>query len=169
MSCVISSGYTLGCRDNTGGLEYIAISSHSSATTYTFGTASIITGISPTASFHKFEQFTEQGSATQEGGFDNAAGTNFTTQTITITLEKMDAATRAQYVALTQARVRVVVKTQTGRYFLFGLKNGGRASAATSGPGQAMGDLVGYTLTFEFKEPEPAHEILEAFAETIIS
>ena len=67
MACVISSGYSLGCRDSVGGVEFIAISSYNDATTYTLGAASVITGISPTASFYKFEQYTEQASVTQEG------------------------------------------------------------------------------------------------------
>ena len=37
-----------------------------------------------------------------------------------ITLEKMDSATREQFLALTQARVRIIAKTQNGKYFLFG-------------------------------------------------
>ena len=168
MSCVINSGYVLGCRDSVGGVEYVAISTYHTSTSYTFGTASIITAISPTASFYLFEQYTEQAEASQEPTFDNETGTNHTVQTVTITLEKMDAATRAQFVALTQARVRVIVKTQNGRYFLFGVKNGGRASAASSGPGKGMGDLSGFTLTFEFKEPLPAHEVTEALATSII-
>jgi hypothetical protein len=168
MSCLINSGYTLGCRDSVGGVEYIAIAAHSSSTVYTYGTSSLITGMSPTQSFYKFEQYTEQAIASQEGGFDNNTGTSFTTQTITITLEQMDAATREQFVALTQARVRIIVKTQTGKYFLFGLKNGGRASASTSGPGQAMSDLTGFTLTFELKEPLPVNEMDSTLALSMI-
>lgn len=168
MSCVINSGYTLGCRDSVGGVEFVAIAAHSTSTAYTFGTASLITGISPTQSFYTFEQYTEQAVANFESGFDNATGTAHTIQSVTITLEKMDAATREKFVALTQARVRIIVKTQNGRYFLFGLKNGGRASAASGGPGQAMGDLAGYTLTFELKEPLPPYEIDATYAESII-
>lgn len=169
MACVISSGYSLGCRDSVGGVEYIAISSYNDATTYTLGTASVITGISPTASFYKFEQYTEQASVTQEGQFNNETGTTHYVQTVTITLEKMDSATREQFLALTQARVRIIAKTQNGKYFLFGKVNGGRASAGTSGPGKAFGDLAGFTLTFELKEPEPANEVNAILAASIIS
>jgi len=162
MPCVISSGYTLGCRDSVSGIEWLAITNHDQNTIFTFGTCSLIEDMSPTYSFYQFEQYTEQASATQEGGYDNITGTNHTVQTIQMTFEKMDACVRDQFLALTQARVRIIVKAQNGRYFLFGKKNGGRASAGTSGPGQNMNDLAGFQLTFEFKEPEPAHEIDEA-------
>jgi len=168
MSCVISSGYSLGCRDSAGGVEWLAIAAYDTQTTYTTGTCSIITGMSPTASFYLFEQYVEQGMASQEGAYDNITGTNHTVQSVMITLEKMDACTREQFLALTQARVRVIAKTQNGRYFLFGKVNGGRASAGTSGPGQNLGDLAGFQLTFEFKEPEPADEIEEALVNTLI-
>lgn len=168
MACVFSSGYSLGCRDSVGGVEFIAISSYNSSTAYTLGTSSVITGISPTASFYKFEQYTEQASVTQEGQFNNETGTSHYVQTVTITLEKMDSATREQFLALTQARVRIIAKTQNGKYFLFGKVNGGRASAGSSGPGKAFGDLSGFTLTFEMKEVEPANEINAVLAESII-
>ena len=169
MSCLINSGYSLGCRDSVGGIEYVAIASWESGVTYTTGTASIITGMSPTASFFLFEQYTEQALASQEGAFDNANGTAHYVQTITLVLEKMDAATREQFLVLTQARVRCIVKTQNGRYFLFGKVNGGRASAGSSGPGQAMGDLAGFTITLEFKEFEPADEMEAVLAESLIT
>lgn len=168
MSCLISSGYSLGCRDSAGGVEWLAIAAYDTQTTYTTGTCSLITGMSPTMSFYLFEQYVEQGMASQEGAYDNITGTNHTVQTVMLTLEKMDACTREQFLALTQARVRVIAKTQNGRYFLFGKVNGGRASAGTSGPGQNLGDLAGFQLTFEFKEPEPAHEIDETLALSLV-
>jgi len=168
MSCAISSGYSLGCRDSVAGVEYIAISSYNSAITYTLGTFSVIEGISPTSSFYKFEQYTEQASVTQEGQFNNETGTTHYVQTVTITLEKMDAVTREQFLALTQARVRIIAKTQNGKYFLLGKVNGGRASAGSSGPGKAFGDLAGFTLTFELKEPEPMNEVYETLALSLI-
>lgn len=168
MACIINSGYSLGCRDSVGGIEFIAISSYDSTTTYVTGTNSIVDSFSPTASFYKYEQYTESSSATQEGTYDNVNGTAFQTQTITLILEDMDSETREKFLALIQARVRVIVKTQTGRYFLFGKVNGGRASASTSGPGQSLGDLAGYNVTLEFKEPEPAIEVDATFAESLI-
>ena len=84
-------------------------------------------------------------------------------------MENQEAATREQFLALTQARVRIIAKTQNGKYFLFGKVNGGRASAGTSGPGKAFGDLAGFTLTFELKEPEPANEVNAILAASIIS
>jgi hypothetical protein len=168
MACVINSGYSLGCRDSVGGVEWVSISAHNTSTTYVTGTTYSVNSFSPTASFYKYEQYTEQALSSQEGAFDNNNGTSFYTQTVTITLEKMDTATRAQFLVLTQARVRIIVKTQNGRYFLIGQVNGARASAGSAGPGQALGDLAGFTLTFEAKEPEPAVELNPTFALSLV-
>lgn len=169
MACIIDSGYTLGCRDGIGGVEYIAIAAHDSDTTYTIGASSSITNISPTASFYKFEQYTEQALASEEGAFDNNNGTTFFTQTVTIILEQLDTTTRDQFLALTQARVRIIIKDMKGRYWLMGKINGARSSAASTGPGQALGDLQGFSITFEAKEAEPIQEIDSTYAESIIT
>jgi len=168
MACVINSGYSLGCRDSVGGVEWVAISAYNTNTTYVTGTTFSVDSFSPTSSFFKYEQYTEQALSNQEGAFDNNNGTSFYTQTVTIILEKMDTATRAQFLVLTQARVRIIVKTQNGRYFLIGQVNGARASAGSAGPGQSLGDLAGFTLTFEAKEPTPAVELDPTFAESLI-
>ena len=167
MSCPINSGYTLGCKDKQSGIEYIAISSYDGSVSFTLGTgatATVIQSWSPTASYYKYEQWVEQGSATQTEETSNETGTLAFMQTIILTLETMDYATRVQALALFQARVRIIVKLNTGTYLLFGKKFGLRSSAGTAGPGKAFGDLQGFQITLEGKEPEPAHFINDVFA-----
>lgn len=167
MSCPINSGYVIGCKDKQSGIEYIAISSYDGTTTFTLGagaSASELQSWSATSSFYRYDQFVEQCSCTQEAETSNETGTLSAKQTITLILENMDIATRVQALTLLQARVRVIVKTNTGNYLLFGKKNGLRSSAGTMGPGKAYGDLGGFSITLEGKEPEMAHFILSTFA-----
>lgn len=167
MSCPINSGYTIGCKDKQSGIEFFAIASYDGTTVFTMGsgsTASVIMSWSPTASYYKYEQFVEQGSATQEEETSNETGTLSVNQTIVLILEGMDYATRDKALALMQARVRILVKTNTGDYLLFGKKFGLRSSAATIGPGKAAGDLGGFSITLSGKEPEPAHFVDNTFA-----
>lgn len=167
MACPVNSGYTIGCKDKQSGIEYFAICSYDGTVSFTMGTgttASVIYSWSPTASYYKYEQFVEQGSATQEEETSNETGTLSVTQTLVLTLEEMDYETRAKALTLLQARVRVIVKTNTGNYLLFGKKFGLRSSAATMGPGKGTGDLGGFTITLSGKEPEPAHFIDATFA-----
>lgn len=172
MSCTIDSGYSLGCRDQQGGVEFVAIATYASGTTYSTtdgGTHSAIDSISGTPTFYKYEQYTEQASSTQTGNFDNANGTTYFTQTVQLVLENMDTDTRNQFLALSKARVRIIIKTQTGKYWLIGKVNGARSSAAEAGPNQALADLAGFNITLEAMEPDPAQEVDATYAESIIS
>lgn len=167
MACPVNSGYTVGCKNRQSGIEYFAISSYDGTVSYTFGTgatAGVIYSWSPTASYYKYEQFVEQGSATQEEETSNETGTTSITQTITLILEDMDYATRDKVLTLLYARVRVMAKLNNGEYLLFGKKFGLRSSAASAGPGKAAGDLGGFSVTLSGKEPEPAHFVYGTFA-----
>jgi len=170
MACILNTGYTIGCRDNTGGVQTLAIGPWELGTTYTYGGDGEITATSyATASFYEFEQYTEQASATGEVTANNENGTIFNTQTLTFIMEKMDAPTRAKFLILTQGRFRVLIKTQNGEWLLMGRLNGARLSAGTNGPGKAFGDLAGFTGTLTAVEPEPVHIIEEAEALRLIA
>ena len=164
MACPINSGYTLGCKDKVGGIEYLAISSYDGTTLFTLTASSVIQSWSATSSYYKYEQFVEQGSVTQTEETSNETGTTSFTQTITLVLEGMDAATRLKAMTLMQARVRVIAKTNTGDYLLFGKNTGMRSSAAEIGPGSKYGDLQGFKITLMGKEREVANFIDPTFA-----
>lgn len=169
MACILT-GYTIGCRDNTGGVQTLAIGPWEIGTTYSYGTNSEITATSyATASFYTFEQYTEQASATGEITANNEFGTIFNTQTLTFIMEKMDAATRAKFLILTQGRFRVLIKTQNGEWLLMGRLNGARLSAGSNGPGKSFSDLAGFTGVLTAIEPEPIHIIEEAEALRLIA
>jgi len=170
MACILNTGYTIGCRDNTGGVQTLAIGPWEIGTTYSYGVDNEITSTSyATASFYEFEQYTEQASATGEVTANNENGTIFNTQTLTFIMEKMDAPTRAKFLILTQGRFRVLIKTQNGEWLLMGRLNGARLSAGTNGPGKAFGDLAGFTGTLTAVEPEPVHIIDETEALRLIA
>lgn len=169
MACILSTGYVLGCRDNTGGVQSLAIGPWEAGTTYSYGLdAEILTSSQATDSFFTFEQYTEQASATGEVTANNEFGTIFNTQNLTFIMEKMDAPTRAKFLILTQGRFRVLILTQNGQYLLMGRLNGARLSAGTNGPGKAFGDMAGFTGTLTAIEPEPIHIIETSEAERLI-
>lgn len=169
MACPINSGYVIGCKDKQSGIESFAISSYDGTTTFVLGTNSVITSMSPTASYYKYEQFVEQGSATQEEETSNETGTTGITQTIVLILETMDAATRVKAMALMYARVRVLAKLNDGTYLLFGKQKGLRSSAGSAGPGKASTDLGGFSITLSGKEAEFASFVDATYAATIIT
>lgn len=171
MSCVLTNGYSLGCRDNIGGIQEVYIGEwNGDSLTYTLGANDIIGTFSgATVSFYTFEQEIETGSYTENGVFSTENGTAFYEQTLTITLHKLDAAMRNQIKLLGQGKWRIIIKDQRGKYWLMGYQNPVRVSAATPGLGKAYGDLNGAVITFLGKEPAPAHEVESAAALTVIS
>jgi len=171
MACPITTGYTVGCKDKQSGIEYIAISSYDGTTVFTLGSgasASEIQSFTATSSYYKYEQFVEQGTATQELETSNDTGTSAFNQTVTLVMEGMDIATRDKALTLLQARVRIIIKDNQGNYLMFGKKFGLRSSAGSAGPGKMFGDLGGFTITLLGKEPEPAHFVKTSFATTVI-
>lgn len=170
MACVLTAGYTLGCRDNIGGIQEIYVGEwNGDALTYTFGTASIITAFGgATVSFFTFEQEAQVGSYTENGVFSNDNGTSFYEQTAQVTLHKLEAPLRNTLLVLGQGKWRVIIKDQRGKYWLMGKQNPVRVSASTPQLGKLYGDLNGSIVTFMGAEPEIAHEVTAAAALSVI-
>lgn len=160
MACLLSSGYTLGCRDNIGGVLEVYIGNFDSGQTYTLDASDIITGFAgSTVSYYTFEQEMETGEFNQTGAYSTENGTVFFDQQLTLTFHKNDADLRNQLLVLSQANMSVIIKDQRGEYWLMGYQNGVRAINGSMNTGKAYGDLNGYTITLQGKEPEPAHNI----------
>jgi len=171
MACILSNGYTLGCRDNVGGIAEVYIGEwNGDSLTYTYGTDNIIATFSgTTSSFYTFEQEIETGSYTENGQFSTENGTAFYEQTLSITLHKLDASLRNKILLLGQGKWRILIKDQRGNYWLMGKQNPVRVSASTPGLGKAYGDLNGSIITFTGKEPEPAHQVQTSAALQLIA
>jgi hypothetical protein len=165
MACDITSGFTLGCRDNSGGIKNIYILSGSIDTVdgYTNG---YVTGISGSGVFYKFELAKQTGDFTETINASTENGTVFYEQVINSPFHKMQSSTRNQIKVLAQnPALKVVVETNNGQddgigvLFLAGQQNGMTLSGGTGQTGTAFGDLNGYSLTFTGQEPLPASEV----------
>lgn len=160
MACLLTTGYTLGCRDSIGGIQEVYIGNFKSGATYTFNANEVITAFSgATVSYFTFEQEMETGTFNQTGAYSTENGTVFFDQQVMLTFHKNDAALRNQLLILSQANMSVIVKDQRGEYWLMGHQNGVRAIAGAMNAGKAFGDLNGVTITLQAKEPEPAYNI----------
>jgi len=171
MACILTSGVSLGCRDNLGGVQEVFIGDYNGdSLTYQLGTNNIIGTFSGTTmSFFPFEQEIETASFTENGVFSVENGTSFYELTLTINLYKLEASLRNKILILGQGKWRIIVKDQRGIYHLMGYQNPVRVSASTPGVGKAYGDMNGATITFMGKEPEPAYVVSTAAALSVIS
>ena len=158
-TCDIVSGFTLGCRDNTGGLKNIYILSGSISSVN--GTEGLITSITGSGTFYKFELTRQTGDFTETINASLENGTIFYEQTVNAPFHKLQSSTRNQIRTLAKnPDIFMIVETnnsETGTvFFLLGQTRGLTLSGGQAQTGTAFGDLQGYTLTFTGQEPDPA-------------
>ena len=169
-TCDITSGFTLGCRDNTGGISNLYILS-GSITSVLDVSEGLIQTISGSGEFYKFELFRQTSDFTEGITSTPENGTVFYEQTLNAVFFKLQSSTRNQVKVLAQnPNLKVIVETNNGtvdgvgRYWLLGEDRGMQLLSGTGATGTAFGDLNGYSLTFTGQEPNPASEISGSFA-----
>lgn len=166
MACDITSGFTLGCRDNSGGIKNIYILS-GSIITITEASEGLISDISGSGTFFKYELTKNTGDLSETPTPSLEAGTVYYEQTVNAAFHKLQASIRNQVKVLAQnPNLKIVVETNngeetpyTGKFFLVGRYRGATLSAGAAGTGTAFGDANQYALTFQGLEPEPMDEI----------
>lgn len=169
-TCDITSGFTLGCRDNTGGIANLYILS-GSIDSVVDASEGLIETISGSGEFFKFELFRQTSDFSEAITSTPENGTVFYEQTLNAVFFKLQSSTRNQVKVLAQnPNLKVVVETNNGtvdgvgRYWLLGEDRGMQLLSGTGATGTAFGDLNGYSLTFTGQEPNPASEISGSLA-----
>ena len=110
MACDITSGFSLGCRDNVGGISNIYILS-GSITTIDTASAGLINGITGSGVFYKFEQEKNVGDFTETPTPSLENGTVFYDQAVNVSFHKLQASIRNQVKTLAQnTNLKVVVE-----------------------------------------------------------
>lgn len=172
-TCDITSGFTLGCRDNTGGIANLYILS-GSITSVTDASEGLISGITGSGEFFKFELFRQTSDFSEAITSTPENGTVFYEQTLNAVFFKLQSSTRNQVKVLAQnPNLKVIVETNNGtvdgvgRYWLLGEDRGMQLLSGTGATGTAFGDLNGYSLTFTGQEPNPSSEISGSLADAL--
>jgi len=164
-TCDITSGFTLGCRDNSGGIKNLYILS-GSVDTITDASEGLINGISGSGEFFKFELFRQTSDFVETITSTPENGTIFYEQAVNAIFFKLQSSTRNQMRVLAKnPNLKIIVETNNGsedgvgKFFYLGEENGLQLTGGTGASGTAFGDLNGYTLNFVGQEPEPASEV----------
>ena len=166
MACEITSGFQLACRDNSGGIKNIYILS-GSITGIDEVSDGLISAISGSGVFYKFELTKNTGDLTETPTPSLENGTVYYDQLINVAFHKLQSSIRNQVKTLAQnPNLKIVVETNngvedpyTGRFFYIGRYRGATLSGGAATSGTAFGDANQYSLTFQGLEPEPADEI----------
>lgn len=168
MSCNLTSGILLGCRDNTGGLKSMWITDFTNILSLTSSTGDTITQISGTGTFYEFQLIRTSSSHSETVNASLEAGTVFYQGETVVYFAKLEQAKRNILKTLAQSqRLAIVVEDNNGAYFLLGQSYGCFISAGSSVTGKALGDANGYNMTFQYLEPNPMNELSGTLASVV--
>lgn len=161
MSCAITGGYSIACRESVGGIETIYLiensalydASGNSRVVDTTGTVTAITKNS-TKRFYKFEvpRATANAGNSITSSIEN--GTFFYTHTVQFPINDRSATTRNIVTTLAKNRLTIVCVEGDGTARMYGRLFGLTLETGTAGSGTALADRNGYVLTFSSQERE---------------
>ena len=153
MSCNLTSGRVVPCRNKSGSIKRVYFAD--------FGTLGAITEsaglISALGGTPVFYQFDVRGTSNLDTVVTSSRenGTTFYTQTLTLQLQYYDRATSEQIKLLAVGRPHIVVVDADDNHTVVGKINGAELTTGNFTVGANMGDFNGFNLTFEALETSP--------------
>jgi hypothetical protein len=148
MSCLITKGKLLGCKDQRGGIKNIYLANFDD---YSFVIAAhAVTSLGSLDEVFKYEVKATVNALT-ETGTSNENGTFLNAQSLAVTLPRLGTDLQAQVQLICMGRPYVFVEDYNGNILLVGATSGTMANC-TKASGGAGGDLSGYTLTITAEE-----------------
>lgn len=155
MACDLTRGRKEPCKDVVGGLKAVYFTDFGDYGTVT-QTDDEITDMDGTFTAYKYEL---KGNSSFEQAITSSRenGTTFFDQTLNITFKKLSKEDNKEIKLLAYGRPHIAVEDYNGNVFVMGLEHGAEVTGGTIVTGAAMGDLSGYTLTFNAQELKPAN------------
>ena len=157
MSCLLTAGRTIPCKDVVGGIKAVYFVNFGDLGTIT-ESADEVTNMSGTFSAYKYDL---KGNSSFEQSFNSSRenGTTFFEQTLNLQFSKLTKEDNKELKLMAYGRPQVVVLDYNDNAFLMGAEHGSEVTGGTIVTGAAMGDLSGYTLTLTAQELKPANFI----------
>ena len=163
MACDITRGRLIDCKDSIGGLKAIYICKNynnnisavatintTEMTTAGFATWSGATGSATTV--FKYDLVQNLSSLTVNINSDNANGTTFFEQTLSVVLQKIDHDMTNELRLMAYARSQIFVQDSNDNVYLLGIDGGCYVTGGTVVTGTAKGDMSGYTIEWGAEE-----------------
>ena len=162
MACDITRGRLIDCKDTIGGLKAIYIaksySNNVSATATINATEMTTAGFATwsccggTVTVFKYDLVQNLSSLSVTINSDNANGTTFFTQALSVTLQKIDHDMTNELRLMAYSRSQIFVQDSNDNVFLLGVVGGCYVTGGTVITGVAKGDLNGYTIEWGAEE-----------------
>lgn len=145
MACDITAGRLRACKNNLGGLGKLFLFNYVE-NPFTVA-AGVATAINPLLTVvYEYEIEGDGNNVAESLVPDRNAGTSLNTQTTTIVLKGINAASSNQMNLLAYNQCQAVVKDRNGIYHAIGIDDGIDFTVAQT-TGGAKGEMNGYTLT----------------------
>ena len=171
MACDVTRGRLIDCKDTIGGLKAIYICkaynnninavatiNTTEMTTAGFATWSAQSGGATTV--FKYDLIPNLSSMTVNVNSDNANGTTFFEQTLSVVLQKIDHDTTNELRLMAYSRSQIFVEDSNNNCFLLGVQNGCHVTGGTVFTGTAMGDQNGYTIEWGADEKDALIQVI---------
>ncbi len=168
MSCALTTGFTLDCRNSNGGIEAVYFTElENKATLVATGTVIDTFTLGSGKQFFKYELRKKTSIFEQNFQVNNENGTVFYEQTLSVKLDKLETTKRNEILLLAQNNLMVIIKDNNGKYWLMGQTRGTLLNGGKGTTGTAYGDMSGFELTFMGEEPELAKEVTASLLDTL--
>lgn len=158
MSCSLTSGFLLDCKDSVGGVKAIHLIDFAS-TGFTVSGGEVTATTIASGSVYTYEMPKGVGSMTTTTNVSQENGTVFNQTDVVARLRKLATTKRNELKLLAQNRVFCVVEDNNANYWLVGKEYGCDITAMTQETGTAMGDNYGYNFTLSAIEAEAPYKL----------
>ena len=160
-TCNLTAAIALDCLDAIGGIKTLWVSSDFETGTITAGATAGITSLAgATGTFYQIEVAKDVASFTETFNISNTNGTAFFTQEVTVPVQHLSSAKRAQIQLLAYNRAsKVVFEDNNGLYWLVGATRGCVISSGTTTTGSAPGDATQYSCVLQGMEPAMTYQV----------
>ena len=161
MACDLTKGRALPCRDSVGGLKAVYFVDFGDMATITVSATDEVTDM--TGTFDAFKYVLKGTSSVEQTiNASRENGTVFFDQAVSLTLPQLSKEDNNEIKLLAYGRPHIVVEDYNGNAYLVGREHGADVTGGTIASGAAMGDMSGYTLTFNAMELTAANFIAGA-------
>lgn len=169
MSCLITQGMTLGCKDSQGGIQYLYIANMPNYDEIVVdGNGKIVSldlaAVPVAITFFKYETPKQTSSLTETITATIENGTVLYDQQVTFIFNKMEAATRNKIMLLAENQsLLVVVKDANNAFWVVGVERGAELISGSQTTGVAFSDRNGGEIVLQGLEPQSCFEALASF------
>ena len=163
MACDLTKGRALPCRDSVGGLKAVYFVDFGDLGTVSLTSATDDSISDMTGTFDAYKYVLKGTSSVEQTiNASRENGTVFFDQAVSLTLPQLSKEDNNEVKLLAYGRPHIVVEDYNGNAYLVGREHGADVTGGTIASGAAMGDMSGYTLTFNAMELTAANFIAGA-------